>query len=323
MANPPPVQSPEISVVIPAYNAAAYLPETIGSVMAQSLQNWELLVIDDGSTDDTAAVVSQMAEQDSRIVLISQPNGGVSSARNLGAQKARSELVAFLDADDRWHSDKLKVHVDFMRSHPTVAVSFARVAFIDADGTPTGKLTNNIADRLKPQDFFYSNPTVTTSNMVVRQSIFLAAGGFDPSMQYTEDMDLLLRIAEQHVQQTEEQQGAIAAIDQVLVEYRLHTTGLSSTLMKMEEGWVQLMEKAAVRSPQLVNAHYAPAYGAQLQYLARQTLRLDLPARLGVQFINRAMQRNAAGLLRQPRAIALAVLIYFKWATFNLFKVGV
>lgn len=307
---------PAITAVIPAYNAAEFLSATIQSVIDQSFINWELLVVDDGSTDDTADVVRQFCAQDARIKLISKENGGVSSARNRGAQEATAELVAFLDADDRWLPDKLAVHVDYVTSHPDSGVSFGRVELIEADGATTGKLTNNISQQLSPEDFFYTNPTVTTSNMVIRKAIFLEMDGFDKTMQYNEDVDLLLRIA---------LQGSVTidAIDQVLVQYRLHTSGLSSTLLKMEEGWITLMDKAAKRAPGLVAKHYSAAYGAQLQYLARQTLRLNMPAAMGVSFMNRSLKRSWTRLYKNPKLLALAMLVYFKWATFNTFKVGV
>lgn len=305
-----------VSIVIPAYNAAKFLPEVIQSVLNQSYQNWELLVIDDGSTDNTAELVNEYSEQDSRVHLISKENGGVSVARNLGAQLAKGELIAFLDSDDLWLEDKISAHVSYMTSHPQVGVSFGRVELIETDGKTTNKLTDNIVDTLQPQDLFYSNPTVTTSNLVIRKSVFQMLNGFDESMQYNEDIDLLFRLA---IQDSWE----IKSIDQVLVQYRLHSSGLSSTLMKMEEGWVILMNKARQKAPQLVDKHYNAAKAAQLQYLARQTLRLNMSAFLGVRFVNRALASNWKNLYKTPKLIALTFLIYIKLATFNTVKVSI
>ncbi|MEL6603515.1 MAG: glycosyltransferase family A protein [Cyanobacteria bacterium J06614_10] len=311
---------PLVSVVIPAYNAADYLPETIQSVIDQSYENWELLVVDDGSTDATPTLVQRFHEADRRVRHVPKANGGVSSARNLGAQEAKGTLLAFLDADDRWLKDKLSAHVNHMSAHPEIGVSFARVELIKSDGQTTHKLTNNVVSRLQPQDLFYSNPTVTTSNLVIRRDIFLSVGGFDEAMQYNEDVELLFRVAF-HSDQT----GglALAGIDDVLVQYRLHDSGLSSTLSKMEAGWLTLMEKARTIAPSLVEAHYNAAYGHQLQYLARQTLRLNLSARVGAGFMNRALAKSWPGLYREPKRVAIALLIYFKLITFDLFKISV
>ena len=308
--------TPFISVVIPAYNAAVFLPEVIQSVMEQSYSEWELLVIDDGSTDNTATLVSDYSQSDSRVRLISKENGGVSVARNLGTEIAKGELIAFLDSDDLWLKDKLSVHVDYMKSHPQVGVSFSRVELIESDGSTTNKLTDNIVDTLKPQDLFYSNPTVTTSNLVIRKSVFQELDGFDTSMQYNEDIDLLFRLAIQN-------HWKIEGIDQVLVQYRLHSSGLSSTLKKMEEGWVTLMTKARQKAPSLVDEHYQAAQAAQLQYLARQTLRLNLSAFLGVSFVNRALISNWKNLYKTPKLVGLALLVYLKLATFNVSKFSI
>ncbi|MEL6261486.1 MAG: glycosyltransferase [Cyanobacteria bacterium J06626_6] len=308
--------APLVSVVIPVYNAAAYLPETIQSVLNQSYVNWELLVVDDGSTDATPAIVQKYQDTDDRVRWVPKINGGVSSARNLGAQEAKGSLLAFLDADDRWLTDKLLAHVNHMSAHPETGVSFARVALIKSDGQTTHKLTNNVVSQLQPQDLFYSNPTVTTSNLVMRREVFLSAGGFDETMQYNEDVELLFRVAFHS-------ELALEGIDDVLVQYRLHDSGLSSTLSKMESGWLKLMEKARAVAPSLVEAHYDAAYGHQLQYLARQTLRLNLSGRVGAGFMNRALSKSWPGLYREPKRIAIALLIYFKLITFDLFKISV
>ncbi|ESA36800.1 glycosyl transferase family 2 [Leptolyngbya sp. Heron Island J] len=307
---------PLVSVIVPAYNAAVFLPSVIQSVLAQSYANWELLIINDGSTDNTQEIVNQYCETDDRIQLVSRENSGVSVSRNLGAQLANGELVAFLDSDDLWHQEKLSSHINYMHNHPDVGVSFARVELISSDGETTNKLTNNITKSLKPEDFFYSNPTVTTSNFVIRKSVFQELNGFDESMQYNEDIDLLFRISIQD-------KWKIEGIDQVLVQYRLHSSGLSSTLMKMEAGWVALMKKARQKAPHLVDMHYKAAQTAQLQYLARQTLRLNMSMFLGVSLINRALISNWKNLYKTPKLVILAFLIYLRLATFNTLRLSI
>lgn len=303
--------TPLVSVIIPAYNAAEFLDATIQSVRDQSYENWELLVVDDGSTDETAAIAERYHRLDSRVQHVAKVNGGVSSARNMGGERSHADLLAFLDADDLWLPHKLAVHVDYMNAHPEAGVSFARVELIGSDGSSTGKLTSNVVPQVPPHAMFYSNPTVTTSNLVIRKSLFLAAHGFDEQMQYNEDVDLLFRIA---LQQPKAQ---IQGIDQVLVQYRLHEGGLSSTLGKMEAGWLRLMEKASAKAPQLVRQHYQAAYEQQLAYLARQTLRLNLPAKAGTGFVRRAIALSGHQLYKKPKLLALTLLMYFKLITFD------
>ncbi|MFG6106325.1 glycosyltransferase [Leptothoe sp. EHU-05/26/07-4] len=307
---------PSISVVIPAYNAARFLPEVIQSVLDQTYQDWELLVIDDGSTDNTATLVNKYCQLDSRIRLITTENGGVSAARNLGVELATTELIAFLDSDDLWLPDKLSVHVDYMNTHPEIGVSFARVELIDPDGKSTGKLTANISKDLQSYTFFYTNPTVTTSNVVIRKCIFQSLGGFDKSIKYSEDIDLLFRIAFQS-------HWTIEGIDKVLIQYRLHSSGLSSDIMKMKEGWIQLMDKARKEAPNLVDEHYRAAEAAHFQYWAKQTLRLEISPFVGISLINQALISSWQNIYQKPKLIVLTILIYLRLMTFNLVRVKI
>ena len=128
-----------ISVIVPAYNAAAYIEETIRSVMAQTHTCWEMLVIDDGSTDDTAAIVERLVAEDSRIQWIRNPqNCGVAKTRNHGLELCRGEYVAFLDSDDRWHPEKLAMQVQ-MAQQKQAALVYTSYAIVDADGQPCRK----------------------------------------------------------------------------------------------------------------------------------------------------------------------------------------
>lgn len=294
----------KVSVVIPAYNAAHVLPEAIDSVLAQTFTDWELWIVDDGSTDHTQEAVK--AYDDDRIKLITQSNGGVSSARNCGGMRSQGELIAFLDADDRWLPDKLSVHIEFMDTHPEVQVSFARVEFLTVDGVPTNKLTNCPLTNLSAADFLYLNPTVTTSNVVIRRELFEKLGGFDQTINYSEDIELLFR-------GMQNDGVIIEGIDQVLVRYRVHNTGLSSTLYRMEEGWHKLIEKARILNPELVNQHYSSAYASYLQYLARQTLRLKSPAQIGVDFVNRAFKSDRTFIFKQPKFLLISIAVYLKF----------
>ena len=314
--NPNMKSLPLVSIVTPAYNAAAFLSDTIRSVQQQSYKRWEMLVIDDGSTDETAAVVQQWAAKDERIRLISQANSGVSAARNKGVGEAKGELIAFLDADDRWLPDKLTAHVEFMQSHPQASASFARAELIHYDGTTTHRRTNNFAERVAAPSILYTNPTITTSNIVIRKPTFKALGGFDESMRHDEDVELLFRLARQP-------EFALMGIDRILLQYRLCEDGLSSNLAKMEAGWIALMEKARQSAPSLIEQHYKDAHSTKLQYLARKSLRLNMPAAVGKSFIDRAIAYRRNALYKHPKLIVIALLIYFKLITFNRIKVSI
>lgn len=128
---------PTVSVIMPVYNCASYVEEAIRSVMEQTCENWELLVIDDGSKDDTFAVAQRLAEEDVRVIALKNPeNMGVARTRNRGLEAARGEYVAFLDGDDRWHPEKLEEQVTRMQE-TGAALSYTSYAIVDAEGNPS------------------------------------------------------------------------------------------------------------------------------------------------------------------------------------------
>lgn len=133
-------RTPRVSVIMPVFNACASLDQAIGSVLAQSFRDFELIVIDDGSTDGSASLADDYALADSRVVVIHQPNQGVAVARNRGLQVATGELVAFLDADDWWHPGKLDVQVQCMHDLG-VKVSYTCYERVDRKGSPLNSVS--------------------------------------------------------------------------------------------------------------------------------------------------------------------------------------
>ncbi len=296
--------NPMVTVIIPAYNAAEFLPAAITSVQQQTCSDWELLIINDGSTDDTVAVVRQYQEIDHCIHLIHQLNQGVSTARNLGIEKSKGQIIAFLDADDQWFPDKLQQHLQHFQSHPRLGVSFSQVEILNQSGESTGQVSSSRLTDLNPEYLLSENPTTTTSNWVVRKEVFAQVGGFSSDMSYSEDLEWLLRVICTGVWE-------IAGINQVLTRYRTSSAGLSSNLYRMETGWNQLVEKAKIYAPQLVENHFALAQALHLRYLARRAFRLKLPAAVGVDFMTRALVSDWRLLFHQPRRSLLTLVAVF------------
>jgi len=295
---------PIVSVIVPAYNASLFISQAIESVLAQTFTDFELLIVDDGSTDSTTSIAKRYCQQDSRIRLFSQANKGVSAARNVGIQMTQGKLIAFLDADDQWLPDKLAAQIEHLNSHPSVGVSFGRVEFVNQDGMHTGQYSTARLTGLKSQDFLYGDPTSTTSNWVVRREVFEQVGVFDEDMSYSEDTEWLFRV----IFST---QWQIEGIAQVLVCYRTNKTGLSSDLYRMEEGWNRLVNKAREYAPELVNQHYSLARASNLQYLARRAFRLGLPSQVGVDFMTRALQSDWKLILKKPRQTLLRAMAVY------------
>jgi glycosyltransferase involved in cell wall biosynthesis len=172
--------APLVSVVIPTYNCARFLPQAIDSVLGQSYSRRELIVVDDGSTDDTDAVLRRYA---GRIRIVQRPNGGVSSARNRGIRESRGEFVAFLDSDDIWHSDKLQRQLAlFTRS--AVGLVHCGLRYIDIDGNVVGVNRSGRRGHVL-KDFALFRGTVVQgggSGSIVRRPVFEAVGLFDPDL---------------------------------------------------------------------------------------------------------------------------------------------
>ncbi len=293
-----------VSVIIPAYNAARFLRATIQSVQDQTYPNWELLIVDDGSTDETAAIARAYQAKDERITLISQSNQGVSAARNWGMAQSRGEILAFLDADDQWLPAKLSQHLAQFQANPQLGVSFAQVEFLTPSGEPTGQLSSSQLRNLKPINFLAENPTTTTSNWVIRRQVFTEVGGFCLDMSYSEDLEWLLRVS---CTTTWE----IAGQAEVLTRYRTSQGGLSADLYRMEAGWNLLVEKAKVYAPEVIAKSFDLAQAIHLRYLARRSLRLSLPSAVGVDFINRALRSDWQLIWQQPKRTLLTLIAVY------------
>lgn len=183
---------------MPAYNASAFISESIRSVQEQTYPHWELLVIDDGSADNTAALIQQLAQSDTRIKYFHQQNGKQGKARNKGIKEASGELVAFIDADDRWMKNKLESQVKFIQSANAHMV-FADTIVTNKDGAQTAD-TWGVVNAVYSGDegklaFMQENKAPLLTVMAKKQSL-LKVNGFDESknMQYVEDYDLWLRM---------------------------------------------------------------------------------------------------------------------------------
>lgn len=157
----------KVSVITPAYNASRLIRETIESVIAQTYTDWEMIIVDDGSKDNTAEIVRSYAEKDSRIILIQQQNGGSSSARNNGLRHATGRYIALLDADDLWDSNFLEEMIRFMKEKNAL-VAHSSLRFIDEYTHPL----------FKP---YTCRPVVTYNNMLVTNHIVCNTALYDAS----------------------------------------------------------------------------------------------------------------------------------------------
>lgn len=182
--------SPTLSVVIPAYNIEQFIGPAIDSVLSQSVKDLEVIVVDDGSTDSTAAVVHRIA--DSRVQLISRLNGGLSAARNTGIRAARGKYIALLDGDDVWLPGYAARHISALDSEPILGISYNYLAYIDEQGEPTGQLLISRKTQPSLRDLIARN--YIGANVVARRECFEQAGLFDERLRACEDLEMWARV---------------------------------------------------------------------------------------------------------------------------------
>ncbi|AKG21004.1 glycosyltransferase family 2 protein [Calothrix sp. 336/3] len=223
---------PKVSVVIPAYNAMAHLPETLESILRQTFTDFEVLIINDGSSDQIIPWTKKIT--DSRVKLISQANQGVSVARNTGINYAQGDYVAFIDADDLWEATKLEQQVQYMETHPEVGLCHTWLFLINEQSQPTGRvlgteITGNIWQQLLEKN------VIACSSTFVRRNCFRDVGSFDRNLRVAEDWDMWLRIAAKY---------PIGVIKEPLVSYRLHPQNKSKKYASRLEDLRLIIEKA-------------------------------------------------------------------------------
>ncbi|MBI3825234.1 MAG: glycosyltransferase [Candidatus Rokubacteria bacterium] len=212
-------ETPLVSVVISNYNYARFLGEAVESVLKQTYRHREIIVVDDGSTDDSPAVVRRFGDA---IQYHRQPNQGVSTARNFGARASHGELIAFLDSDDAWLPEKLKRQIPLFAKRD-VGMVYAGLRYVDASGRPLGMRTSGRTGRVLREIALLRGPGVPASgsSAVVRRRCFEQLGGFDPDLSTGADWDLWRRIA---------CHWEIDLIREPLVLYRLHGRGMHRNL---------------------------------------------------------------------------------------------
>src|SRR5271168_4420064 len=184
----------KVAVVIPLWNGARTLPRALASVFAQSYRDFEVVVVDDGSTDDGQSILTGYAD---RIHVVTQPNRGVSAARNAGVRSSTGEYLAFLDADDEWMPEKLARGVPILDQHPNCALVYTAVSKVDQAGRPMPQdsQTNGI-DSPTRADLLARPWNVVPSQLMVRRTVFERCAGFDQRLINGEDIFFLLRARE-------------------------------------------------------------------------------------------------------------------------------
>ncbi|UDY34116.1 glycosyltransferase family 2 protein [Dermatobacter hominis] len=229
-----------VSVVVPCYNSLPYLPETVASILGQDHRDLELVLVDDGGTDDLAGWVA--AQDDPRLRLVRQDNAGPSAARNTGIAESTGELVAFLDSDDTWEPDFLSRLVACFDDE-RVGMAYSGWDVIDAEGRPNGRATVSTWEGDVWERFVTRNP-VACSGAVVRRAVFDDVGDFAVNRDRfpidVEDWEMWVRIASSY---------PVAVVPEVLAHHRRHDTNSSSNPESLHAAYDHFLDTVFLDQP--------------------------------------------------------------------------
>lgn len=250
---------PKVSVIIPTYNREKYIVETLQSVFAQTFTDYEVIVIDDGSTDNTSVVLKPYLD---RIIYIRKPNGGQGSARNAGIKMAKGEYMAFLDSDDLWMPEKLELQVKYLDEHPDVGLVFTDYVVFSEDSPSHGLSPargeggqRRFSDELNKKcysgndlsfNILFRGNFIANLTVMVRMDCFECVGYFDESRELIggEDYDMWLRIAIRY---------KLGHIPEILAQYRVHGDNVIGT--DLEKGYIlqnKVINKILINYPEAI-----------------------------------------------------------------------
>lgn len=294
-----------VTVVIPMFNVEKYIEKSILSVLNQTFQNFEIVCVDDGCTDNTLQILAQFT--DKRIRLITQKNRGLAGARNTGIQAARGIYIALLDSDDCWTKQKLAEHVKHLNNKPEVGVSYSPSLFIDEGGKTMGigqfpKLKN-----ISFKDILCRNPVGNGSAPVIRRRTLADISTtdhetgrtyyFDESLRQSEDIELWVRISLLSKWRFE-------GIATPLTYYRVNDAGLSANLEKQFASWTFAMSKNERSNKELFKQLLPLARAYQYRYLARRAIRSG-ESYHALKLIHKALFEQPKIMLEEPKRTLL------------------
>lgn len=298
-----------VSVVVPMFNVGRYIDATIQSVLAQSYANFELLLVDDASPDDTVERCRNYLS-DPRVVLLRRPNRGCAAARNHGIRQARGSLLAMLDGDDLWAPRKLERQVQQLACSPEFGIVHSAALLVDDGGSPL--LLAHVPPRGEPDlvTLFRNNPICTPSAAILRRATLDAVAFrnehgdicfFDETLECADDLELWLRV----VATTDWKIGYLA---ETLASYRVRTDSNTGDVEKYPSRWRHVLERVRRYAPELVDQHGAAATARIFRYLAQRKFLAQGDAATAARLARRAIAYDPAMLWQEPFRSTLTLI---------------
>ena len=301
---------PLVTIVVPAFNVAKTLRETLDALQAQTFEDFEIVIVDDGSSDETASIASSFLN-DPRISLVSQRNRGLAGARNSGIAAARGSLIGFCDADDIWEPNKLAAHVQHLQSDETIGISYSGSSLINDDGDFLGQSQKPRLGNIDAAHIFKRNPIGNGSAPVIRRAVFDAIAFrpaaeterdwyFDETFRQSEDIECWLRIALTT-------DWEFAGVPGMLTRYRISASGLSAVTDRQFSAWENMVAKLTPLAPDFFARHAPVARAYQLRYLARRAIS-DLDGKRAKRLLTASLQQSKRPLLEEPIKTGITIL---------------
>ncbi|HET7694289.1 MAG TPA: glycosyltransferase [Vicinamibacterales bacterium] len=302
---------PAVSIIMPAYNVAPYIASAIRSALVQTYTDFELIVVDDGSKDNTAEIVKSLMREDGRIRLVQQANRGLAGARNTALRAARGEMLALLDSDDMWEPEFLGAQIAILDARPEVDIVTGNGWYLE--GPRHGQLARPYPDP-RPDPVLASiigDEWSVFIMSVMRRRVYTAIGPFDEEMRSNEDYDFWLRAAIAGF--------TFARNDRPLGYYRVRSDSLSASNVRMLRGILHVYRKLGP-----VIAHRPAELAILEQQVSRfETELLAAEARLAIEIADFEAAREHLGALHARRGGAALGLAHFmaRWAPGTLKRV--
>jgi glycosyltransferase involved in cell wall biosynthesis len=293
--------TPKLSIVIPTFNTAQWVNDAIRSALMQTEEEIEVVVVDDGSSDSSLAQV--LAFQDPRLTILTQPNSGLSAARNSGILVAKAELIGFLDSDDVWFPDKAKRHLHAHKMFPNAGLSFSWSAYMDEAGHFTGQYLMSPLSHPDAMQLTRRNHVGNGSTPVVRRRCFETAGLFDEQLRSCEDLDMWVRIAAlTHY--------SLLLVPEVLTGYRIREGSLSLNFDSFLDAAEKLKERFARIVPGFSASDGQCCFAQALRVSSRKALAAR-QVRLSRRLLVQAVRAYPLILVRDLRAVVLIAIHLF------------
>lgn len=227
------MKPPLVSVLMPIYNGERYLASAIDSVLGQSYQHWELILVNDGSHDNSGVIVQQFSSRHPQIRYVEQPNRGLPAALNAGLRQATGACVAVLAQDDQWLPCFLQTLVNVLEKNPRAAAAYGLARMMDANGHDLPQTFGHVFASSQLYDHLIEGNFIPACAVMIRRTVLDSVGGYDETL-YFEDWDLWLRLAAVY---------PILSVPDILLRYRIHENNMTKQLSKMEQGKFAVVRK--------------------------------------------------------------------------------